>query len=71
MSDGVVGLTGVVTGAVGPGMTGELTLPMRGGTEAYLAYPLDPGDELAKGSLAVVVEFAPPRTVYVAPAYGP
>jgi hypothetical protein len=71
MSDGVVGLTGVVSGAIGTGLTGEVMLPIRGGTEAYLAFPASPDDVLALGALAVVVDFAPPRTVYVAPAYGP
>ena len=71
MSDGVVGLTGVVSGAIGAGLTGEVMLPIRGGTEAFVAYPLSSGDSLAVGSLAVVVDYAAPRTVYVAPAYGP
>jgi uncharacterized membrane protein YqiK len=52
MSDGVVGLTGVVSGAIGTGLTGEVLLPIRGGTEAFVAYPVNPGDELAVGSLA-------------------
>ena len=52
-------------------MTGEVVLPVRGGTEAHVVFPVTAGDELAVGSVAVVVEFAPPRTVYVAPAYGP
>jgi len=71
MSDGVVGLTGVLSGAVGTGLTGEIMLPIRGGTEAYIAFPVVAGDALAVGALAVVVDFAPPRTVYVAPASGP
>ena len=71
MSDGVVGLTGVVSGAIGTGLTGEVMLPIRGGTEAFVAYPISAGDSLAVGVLAVVVEYAAPRTVYVAPAFGP
>lgn len=71
MSTTPVGLTGVVSGAVGTGLTGEVVLPVRGGTEAFTAYPAVPGDALAVGSLAAVVEFAPPRTVYVSPAYAP
>jgi hypothetical protein len=71
MSDGVVGLTGVVSGAVGAGLTGEVMLPIRGGTEAFVAYPLSPLDSLSVGALAVVIEYAAPRTVYVAAAYGP
>jgi hypothetical protein len=71
MSDGVVGLTGVVSGAVGADLTGEVVLPIRGGTDAYIAHPVHPGDDFAIGELVVVVEFAPPRTVYVTAAFGP
>jgi hypothetical protein len=71
MSDGVVGVTGVVSGAVGAGLTGEVVLPIRGGTEAFIAYPVHPGDSFALGELVAVVEFAPPRTVYVSAAFGP
>ena len=53
------------------GEIGRVMLPIRGGTEAFVAYPVSAGDSLAVGSLAVVVEYAAPRTVYVAPAYGP
>ena len=37
----------------GTGLTGEVMLPIRGGTEAFVAYPISPGDSLAVGYLAV------------------
>ena len=66
---GMVGSTGRVTGRVGAGLVGEVLVLVaeRGGTEAFLAYPALPGDELAPGAPVVVVEYQPPRTVYVAP----
>lgn len=65
---GMVGGTGRVTGRVGPGLVGEVMVfvPERRGTEAFLAHPAVPGEELAVGTPVVVVEYQPPRTVYVA-----
>ncbi|MFD9127710.1 hypothetical protein [Kitasatospora sp. NPDC059571] len=65
----MVGSTGRVTGRVGPGLVGEVMVhvPGRGGTEAFLAYPAVPGESLSPGTAVVVVEYQPPRTVYVAP----
>ncbi len=62
----MVGSMGRVTGTVGPGLVGEVLIAVRGGTEAFLAYPAVPGDRITPGSLVVVQEYQPPRTVYVA-----
>lgn len=63
----MVGKTGRVTGRVGPGRVGEVILPVRGGSEAFNAYPyLD--EEIGVGELVVVMEYHDPRTVYVSPA---
>jgi hypothetical protein len=64
----MVGKTGRVTGKIGPKLVGEVMLPIRGGSEAFYAYPINPTDEIPTGSLVVVVEYYPPRTVYVSPA---
>ncbi|MDH6137676.1 hypothetical protein P3T37_007109 [Kitasatospora sp. MAA4] len=68
----MIGCTGRVTGKVGPGLVGEVLVhvPQRQGTEAFLAYPAAPGELLPVGTPIVVVEYQPPRTVYVAPSYG-
>ena len=66
----MVGSTGRVTGTVGPGLVGEVLVPVRGGTEAFLAYPAVPGERIATGSIVVVQEYLPPRTVYVAQVLG-
>jgi hypothetical protein len=63
----VVGKQGRVTGKIGPGLVGEVMVPIRGGVEAFYAYSVDPRDEITVGSIIVVVEYHPPRTVYVAP----
>ncbi|WP_033817928.1 hypothetical protein [Kitasatospora sp. MBT63] len=69
----MVGLTGRVTGRVGAGLVGEVLVhvPQRQGSEAFLAYLAVPGDPLAPGTPVVVLEYQPPRTVYVAAAYPP
>ncbi|WP_329565916.1 hypothetical protein [Kitasatospora sp. NBC_01266] len=66
----MIGCTGRVTGKVGPGLVGEVMLlvPERQGSEAFLAYLALPGEVLPVGTQVVVVEYQPPRTVYVAPA---
>ena len=64
----MVGRQGRVTGRIGPGRVGEVMVPIRGGVEAFYAYSVDPRDEISVGSIIVVVEYHPPRTVYVAPA---
>ncbi|MGH3388591.1 MAG: hypothetical protein ACRDOO_06910 [Actinomadura sp.] len=57
-----------MTGKIGPGLVGEVMIPIRGGVEAFYAYSVDPRDEITVGSIIFVVEYHPPRTVYVAPA---
>ncbi len=66
----VVGEQGRVTGTVGPGLVGEVMVRVRGGAEAFLAYAVEPGERLERGTVVLVVEYQPPRTVYVMAAYG-
>ncbi|WIV56976.1 hypothetical protein [Amycolatopsis sp. 2-2] len=54
-----------MTGTIGPGLIGEVLLNVRGGTEAFYAYPADPEETLTSGTQVLVVDFEPPRTVYV------
>jgi hypothetical protein len=63
----VVGRQGRVTGKIGPGLVGEVMISIRGGAEAFYAYPVDPNDEIPVGAIVVVIDYHPPRTVYVAP----
>ncbi|WP_424217376.1 hypothetical protein ACN20G_26890 (plasmid) [Streptomyces sp. BI20] len=65
----MVGMVGRVTGAVGPGLVGEVMLRIRGGAEHFLAYPAFRGERIEVGTVVVVVEHLPPRTVHVRPAY--
>jgi len=62
------GQVGRVTGTVGPGLTGEVMLPIRGGSEAYTAYPYLESETFPIGTPVVVMEYAQPRVVYVAAA---
>ncbi|HVQ93019.1 MAG TPA: hypothetical protein VMU51_18430 [Mycobacteriales bacterium] len=64
----MVGKLGRVTGRIGPGRIGEVLVPVRGGTEAFYAYSNDPSEEIAVGVRVIVVEYQPPRTVYVVAA---
>ncbi|MEV7008773.1 hypothetical protein [Streptosporangium sp. NPDC051022] len=64
----MVGKQGRVTGRIGPGLVGEVLLEVRGGVEAFYAYPTVPEDVIPTGSVVIVVEYFPPRTVYVARA---
>ncbi|WP_433331514.1 hypothetical protein [Spirillospora sp. CA-294931] len=64
----MIGKEGRVTGKIGPGLVGEVMIAIRGGSEAFYAHPSDPRDEIPVGSIIVVVEYHPPRTVYVAAA---
>ena len=66
----MIGKEGRVTGKIGPRLVGEVMIPVRGGVEAFYAHPVDPREEIAVGMVVVVVEYHPPRTVYVAPAFG-
>ncbi|WP_433220060.1 hypothetical protein [Microtetraspora malaysiensis] len=54
-----------MTGKIGPGLVGEVMVPIRGGVEAFYAHPSLPEEEIPVGSLVVIVEYSPPRTVYV------
>jgi hypothetical protein len=56
---------GRVTGAIEPGEMGEVTLPVRGGTESFYAYATDPTEGIPAGARVVVVDHEPPRTVVV------
>ncbi len=64
----VTGRTGRVSGTVGPGLVGEVVVPIRGGSEAFTAYPLLPTESFPPGTMVVVVEYSEPRTVYVSAA---
>ncbi|GLX00298.1 hypothetical protein [Microtetraspora sp. NBRC 16547] len=61
----MVGKQGRVTGKIGPGLVGEVMVPIRGGVEAFYAHPNLPEEEIPVGSLVIIVEYSPPRTVYV------
>jgi hypothetical protein len=63
----VVGRQGRVTGRIGPGLVGEVVLSIRGGSEAFYAYPATAGEIIEVGTSVLVVEYAAPRTVYVTP----
>ncbi|MEE1670649.1 hypothetical protein RCR19_34915 [Streptomyces sp. WAC07094] len=65
----LVGLMGRVTGTVGPGLVGEVMLRVRGGAEHFLAYPADGKGRIEPGTVVMVVEHLPPRTVYVETVY--
>ena len=62
----VVGKIGRVTGAVLPGGLGEVTIPVRGSSEAFLARS-DRDEAIPVGKRVVVLEYLPPRTVIVSP----
>jgi hypothetical protein len=67
MSDhSVVGKIGRVTGAVRPGRVGEVIIPVRGSSEAFLARS-DHDEAIPIGKRVVVLEYLPPRTVIVSP----
>ncbi|MEV6329014.1 hypothetical protein [Streptomyces sp. NPDC051909] len=65
----MVGLLGRVTGTVGPGLVGEVIVRIRGGAEHFLAYPAAGKDRIEPGTVVMVMEHLPPRTVYVTAAY--
>ena len=62
----VVGKVGRVTGTVAPDVVGEVMIAIRGGTEAFNARPAD-GETLPIGARIVVIDYFPPRTVFVSP----
>jgi hypothetical protein len=61
----VVGKQGRVTGRVGPGLVGEVMVPVRGGAEAFYAFAENPDEVIEVGAPVIVLEYQPPRTVYV------
>ncbi|MFL6141194.1 MAG: hypothetical protein ACJ72N_04875 [Labedaea sp.] len=61
----MIGTRGRVTGTIGPGLIGEVLLSVRGGVEAFYAYPADPDERIEPGTQVLVVDFEQPRTVYV------
>jgi len=65
----VLAKIGRVTGRIGPGDVGEVMLPIRGGSEAFNGYALDPADVIDVGTRVIVIEYEPPRTVRVQPYY--
>jgi hypothetical protein len=65
-SHDVIGKVGRVSGRVAKDTIGEIMLPVRGGVEAFYAYPADPEEVIEAGARAVVMDYEPPRTVTVA-----
>jgi hypothetical protein len=65
MLTNVIGSRGRVTGRIGPGLVGEVLLPVRGGVEAFYAYAADPEETIETGAQVLVVDFTEPRAVYV------
>ena len=63
----MIGRTGRVTGRVGPGLVGEVMIEIRGGIEAFYAYPADPEQFIEPGTDVLVVGHQPPRSVHVEP----
>ena len=61
----MIGTRGRVTGAIGPGLIGEVLISVRGGVEAFYAYPANPEERFENGTQVLVVDFEEPRTVYV------
>ena len=61
----MVGLQGRVTGRIAPGLVGEVMVQVRGGAEAFMAYAALAGEQIPVGAIVVVLEYHPPRTVYV------
>ena len=64
----MVGLQGRVTGRVAAGLVGEVMVRVRGGAEAFIAYPAVNGEVIPVGTLIIVVDYQAPRTVYVTQA---
>jgi hypothetical protein len=67
----MIGRTGRVTGRVAPGTLGEVTLQIRGGSEAFYAYASDPRAVIEKGIKVIVDDHQPPLTVFVSPVGPP
>jgi hypothetical protein len=69
-NDSPVGRVGRISrhGAIQPGRTGEVLVPIRGGLEAFLARDVD-GGAIEADREVVVVEYLPSRTVLVTPLH--
>jgi hypothetical protein len=63
----VIGRVGRVTGRVAPGAVGEVTLQIRGGSEAFYAHASVEGVIIEKGVKVKVDDYQPPLTVFVSP----
>jgi hypothetical protein len=63
-----IGARGRVTssGGIRPGMTGEVLVHIRGGSEHFMARDADHGS-IAPHTEVVVVDYLPPRVVIVSP----
>ena len=61
----MIGTRGRVSGTIGPGLVGEVLISIRGGVEAFYAYPANPDERIDPGTQILVVDFDAPRTVYV------
>lgn len=61
----MIGSRGRVSGTIGPGLIGEVLISVRGGVEAFYAYPAVPDERIETGTQVLVVDFEEPRTVYV------
>jgi hypothetical protein len=61
----VVGRVGLVTASIAPGRLGEVKVAIRGGSEAFHAYAMDPKETIPRGARVFVVEYFPPRTIVV------
>ena len=61
----VIAKIGRVTGRIVPGGIGAVVIGIRGGSEEFYAYAVDPQTVIEVGSRVVVVEYEPPRTVRV------
>ena len=63
----MIGRTGRVTGRIAPGTVGEVTLQIRGGSDAFYAYASDPTVVIEKGVKVRVDDHQPPLVVFVSP----
>jgi hypothetical protein len=64
----MVGKLGRCTGRISPGHVGEVSVEVRGGVESFLAYGTDNQEVVERNDRVVIVEYFPPRTVYVSKA---
>ena len=56
-----------MTGRIAPGAVGEVTLQIRGGSEAFYAYASVDGAVMGVGVKVKVDDYQPPLTVFVSP----